>query len=392
MKRLFEPASPNISLLFASLVLIIVPLLAAATHATSGGFRIDEAHKLSESAFFPLWLRLDVRNQAWTADIIDRSNPPVGKYLLGLAIVIAGHRVPPLPTLSGHTDETGLVPPLFSDELSRPYAPFLTAGRWLGVVCTTLVMAIVGWCAARVAGVVAALAAIALMATQFLTRVYGASAIFDPILTLFATLLLLMGALAAGACTRRRFVLLMTAAGVAGALAFQTRLNGLLFFAVTLLLALAVPRAISEKSLGLIAATSAFIAVTLAVNPYYWPNPIARFAAQVRDLQVLLLRCGQRLTTPGLKLRFAAEALCGDLAGMILVLISVAGVATLVFLWRKLANRDRVIGLWSVITIVTFIFWMPVPYERYLLVAIPPLCCLAALAFRGATALVEAAE
>ena len=391
MKRLFEPATANIALLLASLVLIIVPLLAIATHATGGGFRIDEAHKLSESAFFPLWLRLDVRNAAWTADLIDRSNPPVGKYLFGLAIVLAGQRVPPLPTLSGHTDETGLVPPLFSSELSRPYAKFLPAGRWAAVVCTTLVAAIVAWCAARIAGIAAAAVVVGLMLTQFLTRTYGATAIFDPILALFATLLLWIAVVAADVRTRRRFVPLMIAAGIVGALAFQTRLNGLLFFAVTALLMIAIPRSLADKIAGASAAALAFIAVTLAVNPYYWPSPVARFASQVQDLHVLVLR-GRRLTTLGVKLWFAAEELCGDVPGMILILAAAGGIATLLVLWRKLANRDRVAGMWSVITIATFVAWIPVPYGRYFLAIIPPLCCLAAIAFRGATALVEAAE
>ena len=53
-------------------------------------FRVDEAHKISESAFLRLWLNGDVSNPAWSANIVDRTNPPVGKYALGAAILLSG--------------------------------------------------------------------------------------------------------------------------------------------------------------------------------------------------------------------------------------------------------------------------------------------------------------
>ena len=115
-------------------------------------------------------------------------------------------------------------------------------------------------------GFTGAIVAVAFLLTHFLTRVYGATAIFDPILALFATVLLAIAASAAGARTRMRFAALMTAAGVAGALAFQTRLNGLLFFAVTLLVVLTVPRPRSDTIIGFAAAGAAFVVVTLAVG------------------------------------------------------------------------------------------------------------------------------
>lgn len=391
MKRLFEPSSQRLALILAAAAFLVVPSLAISTHAAEGDFRIDEAHKLSETAFFPLFVRLDFRNPAWTADMVDRSNPPVGKYLFGLAIVLAGKRVPGFPTLSIYGGK-GLVPPLFPPKLSRPYANLLPAGRWVAIVCTSLIAAIVAWCAARIAGAFGAALGVVLLLSQFLMRVYGATAIFDPILAMFATVLLGIAAAAVGVRRRMPFVVLMTVAGIAGALSFQTRLNGLLFFAVTLLVVIPISRPWRDKLAGLTAASATFLAVTLALNPFYWPNPVARFALQLSDLKILLSRCGGRLTTLSLKLNFAWEILCGDLAGMLLLVAAIAGAATLIVGWRKLDERDRVIGAWSIITTVAFILWMPVPVQRYLLVTIPPLCCLAAIGFRGAVALVEAAE
>jgi len=386
VNRLIEPASQRAALLLGAIALVLVPLLAIWTHTARGDFRIDEAHKLSESAFFPLWLHFDVSNPAWTADLVDRSNPPVGKYLFGLAIMLSGHRPPGFPTLSIYAGKE-LVPPNFPPDLSRPYAPFLTAGRWVAIICTALTAAIVAWCAARIAGPIAAIIAVTLFLMHFLTRVYGPTAIFDPILTLFATALLAIAAAASDARTRRAFVGWMIAAGVVGALAFQTRLNGVLFFAVAMLVLLPIRRPI-----GFVAAAVAFAIVALAVNPYYWPNPFARFAQQVSDLDELLSRAGGHLTTLGLKLRFTMEIICGDLEGLLLLLAAVCGVGALLLLWRRLDSRDRVVGAWCVITTAAFVLWMPVPVQRYLLVVIPPLCCLAAIGFRGAVVLVRSAR
>lgn len=389
--RFIEPASPRSALIFSVITLILVPMLIAWTGDARGEVRIDEAAKISESAFFPLWLHHDWRNPAWTADIGDRSNPPVGKYLFGLSIVLSGQRVPDLPTLLIYAGD-GLVPPLFPPELSRPYERFLPATRRVAIVCTVLTAGIIVWCAARVGGLIAAAIALTLFLMHFLTRVYGATAIFDPILTMFATMLLAIAAASADARTRTRFIAFMIAAGVVGALAFQTRLNGLLFFAVTLLVALARTRPVSDAIMGTGSSAAAFAIVTLAVNPYYWPNPVARFAGQISDLRNLLARCGGRLTTPGAKLRYAWEVVCGDLSGLLLLFAAMAGVIALVIRWRTLSDRARIVGLWSVITVVAFVMWIPVPVPRYLLVTIPPLCCLTALGWGGAVALVKAAK
>jgi len=376
VKRL---AAPIISII----TFVLILLLASWTGAARGGFRIDEAHKISESAFFPLWLHPS--DPAWTANITDRSNPPVGKYLFGLAIVLSGQRVPPLPTLSIYAGD-GLVPPLFSAELSRPYAHFLPATREVAIICTALVGAIIAWCATRIGGPIGAAIAVALFLTNFLTLTYGATAIFDPILTLFATALLAMASVSAK--TRMRFVVLMAAVGVVGALAFQTRLNGLLFFAVTFVVLMTRP----DRIIGAAVATIAFLIVTLAVNPYYWPNPITRFRDQVGDLGVLLSRAGGHLTTLGAKSEYSFQVVCGDIAGLLLLFAATAGVATLIVRWRTLPERDRLIGVWSLITVVAFVIWMPVPVPRYLLVTVPPLCCLAAIGYTGAVALVKAAK
>jgi hypothetical protein len=348
-----------------ALAFLLVPLLAARSGAARGGFRIDEAHKIAQSAVVRAWPH--PRDPAWTQTISDRTDPPVGKYVFALAIAASGGRVPELPTLGGYAPN-GVVPGLFPAEVTRRYEACLPAARWASTLAMALTAALVAWCAARAGGTLGALVAIALFVTNYTTQLLCATAVFDPLLTMFATL-----ALALAASPRARSIGAMIAIGVAGALAFQTRLNGALFFAVTL--AVVLPRARSRAA----AAIAAFVAVTLAVNPYYWPNPIARFAAQIADARQLLGLMPARLTTLSAKWRFFAEIAGGDVAGLLLLAAALAGALVLALRWRALSEAARLTGVWCVAAIVVFVVWLPVAWPRYILATVPPLCCLAAI-------------
>ena len=361
-----------------ALAFLLVPLLAARGGAARGPFRIDEAHKISESAFFRLWPRPS--DPAWTMYVADRVNPPVGKYLFAVSILLSGQRLPTLPTLAAQ-NPAGAAAAFYPPAVMRPYEPYLPAARRVATLCTALIAALVAWCAARVGGALAAIAAVALLLTNFVTRLLWATAVFDPILALFATLLL-----AIAASPRARSFAMLTMAGVAGALAFQTRLNGALFFAVTL--AVVLPRA----RLRALVAVAAFVVVTLFVNPYYWPNPAARLAAQWNDARLLLAQAPAPLTTLGAKWRFFVEIVGGDVPGLLLLLAAIGGTIALALRWRALQEHERAAGVWCVAAVVVFVTWLPVAWPRYLLPTVPPLCCLAAIACSGFETLVARAR
>jgi hypothetical protein len=231
----------------------------------------------------------------------------------------------------------------------------------VSTIAVALIAALVAWCAQRAGGILGAIVAVALLLSNFATHLVWATAVFDPLLTLFETLLL-----ALALSPRARFAPIAT--GIVGALAFQTRLNGALFFVVTLPFARRRWRA-----------AAAFVATTMLVNPYYWPNPPARLFAQFRDARFLLAQMPVRLTTLGAKWRFLLEVVGGDVAGLLLLSAAVAGALVVAMRWRVLPDDARIAGAWCLATLVVFVVWLPVAWPRYMFAAVPPLCGLAAI-------------
>jgi hypothetical protein len=342
-----------------ALAFLVVPLLVARSGAARGGFRIDEAHKIAQTALLRAWPH--PRDPAWTATITDRTDPPVGKVLFAMAIVASGHRLPELPTL-GRFAPNGVIPGTFPAEVTRPYEPLLRPARAVSTLAVALIAALVAWCTQRAGGVLGAIAAVALLLSNFATQLVWATAVFDPLLTLFETALLALA-------LRPRMRFAPAATGIAGALAFQTRLNGALFFLVTLPFARRRWRALG-----------AFVVTALLVNPYYWPNPPARLVAQFRDARFLLGQMPVRLTTLGAKWRFLLEIVGGDVAGLLLLSAAVAGALVVAMRWRVLPDDARIVGAWCLATLVAFVVWLPVAWPRYMFAVVPPLCGLAAIA------------
>jgi len=341
-----------------ALAFLLVPILVARSGAARGGFRIDEAHKISETALLRAWPH--PRDPAWTATIIDRTNPPVGKVLFALAIVASGHPLPALPTL-GRYERNGIIPATFPSEVTRPYEPCLGPARAVSTIAVALIAALVAWCAMRAGGVFGAVVAVALLLTNFATQLVWATAVFDPLLTLWETALL-----ALALRPRMRFAPIAT--GIVGALAFQTRINGALFFLVTLPFA-------RRRWQALIA----FAVTVLLVNPYYWPNPPARLFAQIRDLRWLLERIPARLTAFDGKWQFLLEIVGGDVPGLLLLFAAAAGTIVVAMRWRVLPYDARIAGAWCLATIIAFVVWLPVAWPRYMFATVPPLCVLAAV-------------
>ena len=60
-------------------------------------FQIDEVDKISETHFLRLFVHGDFQSPEWFRYVIDRTNPPVGKYALGGAILVQGLPLPAAP-------------------------------------------------------------------------------------------------------------------------------------------------------------------------------------------------------------------------------------------------------------------------------------------------------
>jgi 4-amino-4-deoxy-L-arabinose transferase-like glycosyltransferase len=372
-----------------------------ATGAYRGDFRIDEAYKISETPFLGLWLDGDFSNPTWFANIVDRINPPVGKYAFGAAIVASGQALPTFPTLAVRDPS---IPQLHAPALSEPYRPMLIAVRFVSVIATALTAALLAMILARHHGWISATCAVALFALNFVTRSYEATAVFDPLMTLFFTTSIVLMAVLIATTTPKRLVLTSIAIGIVTALAFQTRLNGLYAFVVALPF---LWFALRRKAILASAFTiGAFVVTVLIVNPYYWSTPaiphepfsshagplrpIARLVQQKHDLDTVAAPAlGSRTEgrTLGGKTRYLFEMMLSERSGILLILGAITGVILLFARWSSLAHPIRAAVLMSLAIVATMVATLPMPWARYLLVDVPPLALIAGFAIGELTAI-----
>jgi hypothetical protein len=362
-----------------------------------GDFRVDEACKISETAFLRLWIRGDFGNAAWFANIYDRSNPPTGKYVFGMAILLTGQTLPPLPTLLVR-DPT--IPPIHPPELSAPYRPMLHAVRFASTVSIALTAAILTMLLGRYHGWVSAAFALAFFALSDVTRTFGATGVFDPLFALFFTAsIALMTALAARPSARRVGVAGISI-GVVTALAFQTRLNGLFAFLIAMpFLWITLRRNIRQALLATALATGVFAATTMILNPYYWSTPatriepfssqngilrpVERLVRQKQDLMAIaapLQEMGTESRNVVEKVQYLLEMMLSDLPGLLIVFSAFTGTIILGVRWRSLTPPLRVALLMSLAVVVTMVATLPLPWLRYLLVTVPPLALVGGFA------------
>jgi 4-amino-4-deoxy-L-arabinose transferase-like glycosyltransferase len=355
----------------AVLAFITFVLLAQLADLRDSRIRNDEAHKISESAFFGLICRGDFHNRYWNYNNVDRTNPPVGKYVFGAAITLSGLQVPPMPTWPVLDPNMSLTKAVVARSL-----PYIAAVRRVSTLCVALIAAILAWLAVRTFNVAAAIVASLFFMTHYLTLLLAGYAVFDPLFILFATLLMLLATLPP---TIPRWVL----AGIIGGLVFQTRLNGALFFAITAIVM--IIRAIRQWK-GPLLGSAAFAVTSLLVNPYYWPAPVARLQLQFRDIRNLvgvLATQGAALTGLGDRLDFTMQIVFGDLQGLLFLAAAITAIAWLALRWRTLGEEWRSCALWCVLTIVAILSWLPVTFQRYLFAIVPPLCFLTGCGLAG---------
>jgi 4-amino-4-deoxy-L-arabinose transferase-like glycosyltransferase len=394
---------------------LIAALLFALSYASwefrgtwKGPLRIDEAHKIADTFFFRLLLDGDFSHPAWSAHIVDRTNPPAGKFIYGFGAWIAG--APLAETLNVRVEEDdGKLGQQLAPGAWPKYRPTLLAMRRVSMAATALTVAILFFAAARMHGWVAGVLASASLFFAYLTNTFAATAVYDPLLTFFvaATVVPVVAIVVVGRrppadlggvdpaskgrpeadapreksrgrleAASPRWYLPAIVAGALSALAFQTRLSGgvalLGFIAAVLSLKL------EARSLKLVlAAIASFVATAFAVNPYYWRGGLF---TQLGDLRALLAE-QHRLEGPLAKLGFAWEIIGGDVIGLITVF---GALLALLFLSPRGARDRRTLGIavaWSLTIVILTVLWLPVAWPRYLLVCGPPLALLAGLAW-----------
>jgi hypothetical protein len=375
----------------------------AASGRLEGGFRIDEAHKLSETRYLALFLEGRVNDPEWFARVVDRTNPPVGKYVFGFAALLAGESLPDQPSLARASSGDDYIPPVFPRELSEPYLPLLRPARTASLLATSLTAALLSLLVARSHSPHAAVVALMLYAGNFLTQASAATAIFDPLLTL-----LTFAAVAASFLLRRSgwtaVLLAGVATGVLAALAAQTRLTGAIALPVAILLALlsgrsALARVAVYAAVGIVV----FVPVAIAVNPYYWASPApgsvpprfestggnlatiaARVEMQYADMTSLLERTRTRTATldgVGERVRFFVEEAGGDTPGLLLIVGLMVATG---LLGTRLVDPFSSAGaciVFATALCVAILAWLPVAWPRYLLITIPAAAAAAGIGF-----------
>lgn len=361
--------------------------------ALEGPFRIDEAHKLSETLFLRLLLEGRFDDPAWFGHIVDRTNPPAGKYLLGFGLLVQGKALPQGPTLSVLSRD-GSIPPTHTAAESEPYRPLLRAGRRTALAATALTAAIIGWVVARSGGSTAAAAAILVFLFSFPVAGWGATAIFDPFLALMvvAPLPLLLGA---GESGRREALARAAAAGALCGVALQVRISG----GVSLIALLAVAAWIFRSRKRFLAAVTGTVvlcaAVTaIAINPYYWSSAAdprfsggalfrvpQRIALQLEDLGRLFSLVAERaevLATPLAKARYVAEIAFGDVIGLAALVLILGAFATAPRLISRSGDEVPLL-IWAAVVVVVYGGWLPLAWPRYILPLMPALAILAGI-------------
>lgn len=384
------PLPARLAGVLAFLAIITGVLMSGSLH---GDFRIDEAHKIAETAFFRALLQGDVRNPGWYAHIADRTNAPVGKYIYGAAILLTGGTLPELPTLAGRGHVEAIHPP----ELSAPYRPHLVTVRAVSMIAVALTAALLTTILCRMHGWVSAIVALAFYAMTSLTQDYWATAVFDPLLALWFLVII---ALTSSMVDAKRIALVAAGIGFFAALAFQTRLNGLFAFMIAVpFLAFLLRRTPKKAVLAIGIATCVLITTTLALNPLYWSSPRAPIASfpqqhgwfrpldrliqQKHDLETVATPLWESRTearTVPEKFTYLCEIVMSSLAGLLMVVSAVIGSILLIIRWRVLAPPLRIALLMSLAVVVTMVATLPMSWTRYLLVDIAPLALLGGFA------------
>ncbi|HYM60062.1 MAG TPA: hypothetical protein VEZ11_04130 [Thermoanaerobaculia bacterium] len=364
---------------------------------TAGDFRIDEVHKIGETYALRLVEEGRFHDREWFASAVERSNPPAGKYLFGLAIQLAGQPLPADSALARSVEHGARLPP--PEWLARCRS-WLRPVRFLTAAVTALTAALLFFMVSRAAGMLGGTIAVILYVTAFLTLTFAATAVFDPLLTLFVL------ASAAPLLSDRLFrspgwdAALIATASLMAALAFQVRLSGLVALpaAIAILFIRAWRGRLGRAALLSIALGLGTLAIGTTINPFYWTTAsdptlpavfqasealpmriVSRYRMQIADLTAIMSGLHEPHLGPTGTLQFVAEYAFGDEAGIALlggVLLAAAAFA----LPRLRPPRSEIpLALWPAAVIMIFTAWLPLRYPRYVLLTIPPFAILAAI-------------
>lgn len=372
---------------FAGTLLLHVAILSLAG-AWRGPVRVDEVHKVSETVFLRLAIAARWSDEEWFCSRVERSNPPAGKYMLGLAILASGHSLPVTPSLSSALSADGWVPPVFDAQITEPWLPLIAALRRFSGLLTAATGAMVATVVFSRLGLFAAGVSWIAFVSSWLSGVYGTAATFEPVLTFFMVAALLFASL------NRSWT--PAVAGVCSGLALATRLSGAVALIGALVLLLA-RKGLSWRTRAKLTGTVGGLALLTAVviDPFLWARlpasdcvpdtlrqteitairPLTRMKHRMDDLTALSSMLRSRGIDLSLAERppFVIEQVGGDPAGLILLTLSTLGLLLLPY-----AMRGRALAFAAASILVIYVVWLPFPWPRYIFPIVPSMAILAA--------------
>jgi len=389
--------SSRLSVVATILVFCVVAAHFGFSSGMKRGWREDEALKIAETHYARLFFSGDLTAPEWVSDRLKLVNPPVGKYVYGIAGIVSGSELPDSLDVVWIADFPFSIPPEGREAL---FQSLLGAARWVSVLATATIAAFLFWTAGRIAGPVAAIVAPLLYLRSPLVIKLSTQAIFDALQSAFVIgIPLILVVLVRREENGRRDVALAAALGILGALAFQTRLNGVLPFAAAVVVVSLATRA-KRRRVILAITLVAFSAVSLAVNPYYWTaiRPTDTTARDPASEMVLPMRIASRirgqvseaerqverntdahLATIPERAKFVFSVTRRRIAG-ILTLLGFA-IAVVLAVRRRDDRGLRVVVLFAVLNTLFVTAWLPLSWTRYVDITLAPLALAAGCGF-----------
>jgi hypothetical protein len=392
-------------------------------------FHIDEAHKLAETYYFQLFfVRGDFDHPDWTGDFYARTNPPVAKYVFGLALAATGQQVHDR-NLQDDFERLWRNP----SQLRRLVADDqLRVTRYVSATYGALICAALFYVAYRAVGPTAGIVTVVLLLANptFATTVRRGLA--DSILLFHLALIGPVAILATDALSRRWrrdahgaiqerrpafLVWTVLLPGLTIALAAGSKLNGALtapVYALVLLLAAirirdgAVPLRRRLSTVFMVIGLTALVALVVffGLNPYFYGDPIGRALETLRSFGDWMI-CQQVDPGEGLfSLRDRVAAVSQGVfagrssplarwlgaAGSFGTAFAVTGLTYLALRCRRdrqydggtAASAMDVALVWSLVCLVVVTAWLPLAWDRYFL---PPYLASALLTAIGLSTL-----
>lgn len=396
---------------------IVLTMASVRFHSGLGGeVEIDEIYWVGSVYYYDLVMieRLPLHPD-WQL-LPSRENPPVGKYLIGAALMLQGDRITNLDPLASFFLHYAELPGAWGrgssvakrqavvDRMSKEsrnarerseYQPLsdrmLRSGRWLmlvmGLLATAGVM-VLGW---QIAGPATSTLAGLLFALHPITFMTAVRISVDLIALAFsiAAILALSLLLNAHTCghedSRRRELGLPVMLGVCLALACGAKMNATVVLITTLIvwMVLLVLPGRRWKRLALVVSGALAISavVFVVINPALYPDPMNGLIALIREnaisagIQAEFI--GDGLTSLSDRFRALSVLVCGRRLWLGAALLLLVAMQTVRGLWRgDLALL--VVCLWWWVAVLAVGLWLPFAWPRYALPLLPPTALLIA--------------